>query len=197
MRKSRLEEQRYTVERFGNELDEGLSDGPVPSEQPIDTALLEKIKVGCTLGMLLCLDRGHRLACILGEILEIESAEAAKILDITPAAFRKRLSRACAGIVDFMKKRCGLINPDSPCRCRRRVNHALKLGRVNPKQLLFARDAGEAARFPEVLNEIRKLEGARACAALYRSRSDFEIAEGFVPFLPRLVYSQGLGEVQE
>src|SRR5215831_15888854 len=144
-RKSRLEEQQYTFERFGDELDEGLSDAPILQRQPIDEALLlEEIKIGCTLGMLLCLDRGHRLAYILGEILEIESAEAAEILDITPAAFRKRLSRARAGVVGFMKERCGLVNPGSPCRCRRRVNHALKLGRINPKQLLFAQDAGEA-----------------------------------------------------
>ncbi len=192
-RKSRLEEQQYTFERFGDELDEGLSDAPIRCEQPIDEALLlEEIKIGCTLGMLLCLDRAHRLAYILGEILEIESAEAAEVLDITPAAFRKRLSRARAGIVDFMKKKCGLVNPGNPCRCRRRVNHALKLGRVNPGQLLFAQDAEQAARFPEVLSEIRKLEGARACAALYRSHPDFASAESFVPFLRRLVDSQDL-----
>jgi RNA polymerase sigma factor (sigma-70 family) len=197
-RKSRLEEQQYTFERFGDELDEGLSDAPIQSEQPIDEALLlEEIKIGCTLGMLLCLDRGHRLAYILGEILEIESAEAAEILEITPAAFRKRLSRARAGIVDFMKKRCGLVNPGNPCRCRRRINHALKLGRINPKQLLFAQDAGAAARFPEVLSEIRKLEGARACAALYRSHPDFALAESFVTFLRRLVDSQDLGLVKK
>src|SRR5262245_41319617 len=131
-RKSRLEEQQYTFERFGDELDEGLSDAPIPQRQPIDEALLlEEIKIGCTLGMLLCLDRGHRLAYILGEILEIKSAEAAEILEITPAAFRKRLSRARAGVVGFMKERCGLVNPGSPCRCRRRVNHALKLGLIN------------------------------------------------------------------
>jgi len=190
-RKSRLEEQQYTFERFGDELDEGMSDAPIQWEQPIDEALLlEEIKIGCTLGMLLCLDRGHRLAYILGEILEIESAEAAEILDITPAAFRKRLSRARAGVVDFMKKRCGLVNASNPCRCRRRVNHALTQGRINPKQLLFARDAGEVARFPEVLTEIRKLEGARACAALYHSHPDFALAESFVTFLRRLVDSQ-------
>jgi len=189
-RKSRLEEQRYTFERFGDELDEGLSDAPIQTGQPIDEVLLlEEIKIGCTLGMLLCLDRAHRLAYVLGEILEIESAEAAEILDITPAAFRKRLSRARADIVDFMKKKCGLVNPGNPCRCRRRVNHALKLGRINPGQLLFAQDAEQAARFPEALSEIRKLEGARACAALYRSHPDFAIAESFAPFVRRLIDS--------
>src|SRR5262249_49423775 len=63
VRKSRLEEQRYTFERFGNEIDEGLSSAPAQNARPIDEVLmLEEIKIGCTLGMLLCLDRPHRLA---------------------------------------------------------------------------------------------------------------------------------------
>jgi len=190
-RKSRLEEQQYTFQRFGDDLDEGLSDGPFQGAPPIDEALLlEEIKVGCTLGMLLCLDRAHRLAYILGEILEIEGPEAAEILDITPAAFRKRLSRAKADIVGFMKKKCGLINPDASCRCRRRVNYALRLGRINPKQLLFAHDAEQAARFPEALTQIRKLEQARACVAIYRSQSDFSMPDGVTQFVRGLIDSQ-------
>jgi RNA polymerase sigma factor (sigma-70 family) len=190
-RKSRLEEQQYTFQRFGDDLDEGLSDGPFQGAPPIDEALLlEEIKVGCTLGMLLCLDRAHRLAYILGEILEIEGPEAAEILDITRAAFRKRLSRAKADIVGFMKKKCGLINPDANCRCRRRVNYALRLGRINPKQLLFAHDAEQAARFPEALTQIRKLEQARACVAIYRSQSDFSMPDGVTQFVRGLIDSQ-------
>lgn len=190
-RKSRLEEQQYTFQRFGDDLDEGLSDLPFQGAPPIDDALLlEEIKVGCTLGMLLCLDRAHRLAYILGEILEIEGPEAAEILDITRAAFRKRLSRAKADIVGFMKKKCGLINPDASCRCRRRVNYALRLGRINPKQLLFAHDAEQAARFPEALTQIRKLEQARACVAIYRSQSDFSMPDGVTQFVRGLIDSQ-------
>jgi len=190
-RKSRLEEQQYTFQRFGDDLDAGLSDAPVQSVPQIDEALLlEEIKVGCTLGMLLCLDRPHRLAYILGEILEIESPEAAEILDVTRAAFRKRLSRARADIVNFMKKKCGLINPDASCRCRRRVNYALKQGRINPKHLLFAHDAEQAARFPEALTQIRKLEQARACVAIYHSHRDFSMPDGIKQFVRRLIDSQ-------
>jgi len=190
-RKSRLEEQQYTFQRFGDDLDAGLSDAPVQSVPQIDEALLlEEIKVGCTLGMLLCLDRPHRLAYIRGEILEIESPEAAEIRDVTRAAFRKRLSRARADIVDFMKKKCGLINPDASCRCRRRVNYALKQGRINPKHLLFAHDAEQAARFPEALTQIRKLEQVRACVAIYHSHRDFSMPDGIKQFVRRLIDSQ-------
>jgi RNA polymerase sigma factor (sigma-70 family) len=189
-RKSRLEEQQYTFERFGDELDEHLSDAPRLGALPLDEALLlEEIKIGCTLGMLLCLDRAHRVAYILGEILELESQEAADILEITPEAFRKRLSRARAEIVSFTRKKCGLVNPANPCRCRRRVSYALASGRINPQQLLFAREVEPAARFPEVLGEIRKLEEAQRSAALYRSHPQFALAESFVIFVRELISS--------
>jgi RNA polymerase sigma factor (sigma-70 family) len=45
-------------------------------------------------GLLVCLDRDQRLAFVLGEVLELTGVEASQILGITPATFRKRLSRA-------------------------------------------------------------------------------------------------------
>jgi RNA polymerase sigma factor (sigma-70 family) len=76
MHKSRLEEQQYTFERFGSELDEGLSDAAIQIEDTTQVPLLlEEVKIGCTMGMLLCLDRQHRLAYILGEILELDGQE--------------------------------------------------------------------------------------------------------------------------
>ncbi len=177
-RAGRLEAQRLTFERFGQDLDEGLSDLPLASEPPIDESLLlEEVKVGCTLGMLSCLDRPHRLAYILGEILEIDGPEAARIMKIDATTFRKRLSRARSDIVTFTKAKCGLVSPDRRCRCRRRVRRALELGRVDPQRLLFASDAVRAKRFPAILAEIRRLEEARRAVALYRSHPDYRAPE--------------------
>ncbi|MGH7451026.1 MAG: RNA polymerase sigma factor [bacterium] len=190
-RKSRLEAQQYTFERFGRELDEGLSDAPIQNESDLDEALLlEEIKIGCTQGMLLCLGRAHRLAYILGEILELESPEAAAILEIKPATFRKQLSRARAEIVSFTRMKCGLVNPQNKCRCRRRVNHALQMGRVDPRHLLFAHDIERARRFPEILREIRRLEEAQRAVALYRSHPAPAVAESFVAMVRDLLEKQ-------
>ena len=169
-RKSRLERQRYTFERFGTELDEDLADEAVPADSAEHALLLEEVKVGCTLGMLTCLDRPHRLAYVLGEILELEGGEAARVLGIGPAAFRKRLSRARDAIVRFTRAKCGLLSPERPCRCSRRLPHALHVGRAVPGRLLFASDAGHALQFPSVLAEIRRLEQVRRAAALFRSQ---------------------------
>lgn len=186
-RKSRLEQQGYTFRRFGDELDEGLSDEPPPSGTAETALLLEEVKIGCTLGMLACLDRPHRLAYILGEILEMDGDEAAHVLAIRPAAFRKRLSRAREAIVAFTRAKCGLVSPERPCHCRRRVAHALRLGRVQPNRLLFAADANDARRFPEVLREIRRLEEIRRAAALYRSHPLFAVPADFAAEIRRLV----------
>lgn len=168
-RKSRLERQKYTFRRFGDELEEGLADEAVPADTAERALLLEEVKIGCTLGMLTCLDRPHRLAYVLGEILELQGDEAARVLGIRPAAFRKRLSRAREAVVSFTRAKCGLVSPKQPCRCRRRLPHALRVGRVVPGRLLFASSAEDAQQFHVVLTEIRRLEHVRRAAALFRS----------------------------
>lgn len=187
VRKSRLEEQRYTFERFSAELDEGLSDESVPRTAADTALLLEEVKIGCTLGMLQCLDRPHRLAYVLGEILEMEGEEAARVLAIRPAAFRKRLSRARDAVTVFTQAKCGLVSPDRRCRCRRRLPTALRVGRVVPGQPAFATDAEHAKRFPVVLAEIRRLEEVRRAAALFRSHPPLPAPDDTVAYIRRLV----------
>lgn len=192
-RKSRLEEQRLTFEAFGADLEEGLAE-PSKSQMGAEEALLvEEVKIGCTLGMLACLDRPHRLAYVLGEILEMDHEEAARVLEITPAAFRKRLSRARRKIVAFTRARCGLIDPSNACRCRRRVSRAIALGRVDARHLLFAQDAARAQAFPEVVSEIRRLEILRRATALYRSHPDFSVPEDFTRRVRQLLEGSATG----
>jgi predicted RNA polymerase sigma factor len=59
-----------------------------------DELLAQEVMVGCTQGMLLRLDREHRMAFVLGEVLGFSGDEAADVCGIAPAAFRKRLQRA-------------------------------------------------------------------------------------------------------
>ena len=109
------------------------------------------------------------------------------MLQLTPTAFRQRLSRARRAVVSFTRARCGLVNPDAACRCRRRVGHALSTGRINPAQLEFASDAERARRFPAVLEGVRQLEAIRRTAALYRSHPDFAAPAHLVAGIRRLL----------
>src|SRR5262245_9971782 len=58
----RMERRAMSFDEFGEDLAHGLADAPPGVEnEPERVLLLEEIKIGCTLGMLLCLDREHRL----------------------------------------------------------------------------------------------------------------------------------------
>jgi RNA polymerase sigma factor (sigma-70 family) len=188
LRRKRMERRSMTFDEFGDDLATGLSDDPPRAEpEPDESLLLEEVKIGCTLALLLCLDRNHRLAYILGEILELDHHEAGGILEITPATFRKRLSRARQRITSFMVARCGLVNPANACRCQRRVARAIALGRVDPAHLLFASAREQARRFPQVLTEIRRLEETRRAAALYRSHLLPTPPRGFEAWLRKTI----------
>jgi RNA polymerase sigma factor (sigma-70 family) len=84
----------------------------VPVELPI---LVEEAKNGCTMGMLLCLDRKQRLIFTLGEILGASDAVGAEVLEMTADNFRQCLARARRDLHSFMNNQCGLVNKSNPC----------------------------------------------------------------------------------
>lgn len=179
VRKSRLESQNYTFARFGSELDAGLEESIAGEEiSPEQQVLVEEIKIGCTLGMLTCLNREHRLAYILGEILEMESPEAAAILEISESAYRKRLSRARSEIIEFTRRKCGLVNATNRCHCRKRVKSAIETGRIVPGNPLFALPVTEAEK-TEAVRHVRQLEEMRRIASIYRSHPRFRAPDDF------------------
>src|SRR5260370_23439558 len=118
-RKSRAEQENLTFRRYAEELVEGLAE---PDAARPDAGLLaEEVKLGCTLGMLLCLDRDHRLAYILTDVFDLPAADAAFICGITPAPLRKRASRARGKLREFVSVHCRLVNKTATCRCDRLV----------------------------------------------------------------------------
>jgi hypothetical protein len=69
----------------------GDIDGLLVLYEP-DAGLLEReIQLACTHAVLTCLDREHRVAYILGDILEVESDEAATSATCRP----RRTASAC------------------------------------------------------------------------------------------------------
>lgn len=136
-KRGRLEGVVTSFDAYGEDLDTiPLEDlGSLPSAER--ALLVEEAKLGCMLGMLLCLDREQRLAFVLGEIFECPSPLAAEILDTTPTAFRKRLERARADLSAFMQEKCGLMNPSNPCRCDRKTKGFIAAGWVDPRSLKF------------------------------------------------------------
>ncbi len=156
-----------SFDEFGEDLNQGIEEGSKASAY--DKALLSEVRIGCTLAMLQCLSSNLRVAYIVGEILEFGHLDASYILGLSPESFRKRLSRAKSLIVQFMQESCGLINTENNCRCHKRVDQAISLGRVNKSDLAFSEPIDEVKHFPEVLEHIRGLEVAQGVASLFRA----------------------------
>jgi len=168
-RMSRVEAAGYSFETFETELHEAAPTAEVTTGPEYDVAI-EEVKVGCTLGILQCLDREHRLAYILGEIMELDHNEASFITGGTSAAFRQRLSRARKAIIQFTSRVCGIIDARNTCRCANRVPYALQKGRVRLGHSTFGEGVrASAAQFDAIQQEVRRLEELRRAAALYRA----------------------------
>jgi RNA polymerase sigma factor (sigma-70 family) len=173
-RKRRAEREELTFEQFGQQLDEGLAPvAPDPAAEVERRLLVEEMKIGCTQGMLLCLDRDHRLAYILGDIFALNSTEAAEVAGVSPATFRKRLSRARARLHGFMERKCGLVNPANPCRCARRIDFAVDTGRIDPERLLFAAHPVRLPSDEATRDAIAEIEGLHRAAELLRGHPEF------------------------
>jgi hypothetical protein len=125
-----------------------------PDQEPPDQGdvaadvrlLVEEARLGCTAGMLLCLDREQRLIYILGEIFEVTDAVGGELLEITRENFRQRLARARRDLYSFMNDKCGLVNQANPCRCARKTRGFIRAGQVDPQKLLFARERVQRVR---------------------------------------------------
>jgi RNA polymerase sigma factor (sigma-70 family) len=179
VKKSVVERQRLTFEQFADDLADGQStDGPTDAEHSM---LTEEVKIGCTLGMLQCLDRPHRLAYILGQILELPPKDAAEALGVEAAAFRKRLERARERIESFAREHCGLVSDQASCQCNRRVPAALRLGRARADTLQFA---AAPESFEQARALVRQVSNARQALEIHRATNP---ADSPVDFVRRVV----------
>lgn len=141
-----------TFDLFEADLQQGLVEDAALSAE--NTVMLNELRVSCTMAMLLCLDPPHRMAYILGDILELDHGEAASCLGISKENYRQRLSRARRSVVAFTARACGIANPNAACSCPRRLPAALGAGRLASGQTRFA----DAPDYSSVLNDVRNLE---------------------------------------
>jgi RNA polymerase sigma factor (sigma-70 family) len=164
VKKSPVERFHLSFEQFAQELSDGLGlEAPAETEYSL---LIEEVKVGCSLGMLQCLDRPHRLAYVLGEIFEMSGPQAAESLDISPDLFRKRLQHARTAILTFTRQYCGLVSEAAACSCNRQVPAALRSGKVRADACNYA---ANASSFQQARAVVQQVEEARRAFAIHRS----------------------------
>ncbi|GAB2677788.1 RNA polymerase sigma factor [Nocardia goodfellowii] len=134
-RQSPQERAELDLAEFADRLADGLA---IEDYRGPDAALLSgEVRLQCSQAMLQCLVRDERIAFVLGDVFELDSTDAAYILGVTPAAYRKRLQRAKKRIGSFLDATCGIANPQAVCRCSRRVEQALRSDRVDRRDPVY------------------------------------------------------------
>ena len=188
MKRSRAESRGITFEEYGRVLD-GMPDAELPDPQavPADAQLLvAEARIGCTSGMLLCLDREQRLIFILGSIFGVSDTVGAELLELSRDNFRQRLARARRDLQNFMQDKCGLVNTANPCRCAKKTRGFIAAGHIDPNNLRFVRERMMHVRdvAERVSTEITGLDAAYA--EVYRDHP-FQNSPDFVAALKELM----------
>lgn len=128
-----------SFEYYGADIDSG-KEKEIPALSPeLDHDLLEQeLKLSCTNVMLQCLKPQDRCIYILGTMFHIDSKSAAEILDMTPEAYRQRLSRARKRMASFLSTYCGAVS-NGFCQCDKRIPYAVMTHRLEPQNLEYSR----------------------------------------------------------
>ncbi|MBU2551938.1 MAG: RNA polymerase sigma factor [Proteobacteria bacterium] len=187
-RKRRAERAAVSFDYYAEQIEKGLAASephqPPEGEQAL---IVEEIRTSCLQGLLLCLDRPQRLAYVLTEVFGIGGDQAAWILDVSPEAFRQRLSRARRRLRDFLLKHCGLLDPANPCQCARVVPMAVETGWIDPDRPLFTRLSCRARQDPLDPERLADLDELARVAELFRSQPDYDPPEGLLGDIKRIL----------
>jgi RNA polymerase sigma factor (sigma-70 family) len=189
-RKRLFENQAISFEEYESFLEiENVVEWQKSIPEAERSLIVQEVMLSCTQGVLLCLDRLHRIAFILSEVFDVSSRQGAYILEITPAAYRKRLSRARERIQAFMLMNCGLVKQENPCHCDRMAPLAIETNAVDPKNLLFAGHRSHSKDDVVSMEHLRELDSLQRVSALFRNHPDYAAPETFLESLKELINS--------
>lgn len=133
-RKSMFAQHPLSFEYYGEDIVSGKEKDIPDLTMGVDRNLLEQeLKLSCTNVMLQCLDTDSRCIYILGTMFHVDSRLAAEILEISPEAYRQRLSRIKKKMSGFLDEYCGLSGK-GVCSCSKRISYAIATHRVNPEK---------------------------------------------------------------
>ncbi len=188
LKKRGLENQELSFEIFEKGIEEGFNTREPVFVSEVDRNILaEELKVSCTHAMLLCLDREHRMIYILSSMFGINSKEGASIMNITPEAYRKRLSRTREKMKSFMKKNCGLVNQNKTCNCHKRVEVAIENRRINPEHLIFVNKQLAENDLVGVCKE--EMEDIDKVSAVFTSNPYYMTPDSLLQGIKQMIYS--------
>ncbi|HYE90450.1 MAG TPA: RNA polymerase sigma factor, partial [Terriglobales bacterium] len=185
-------EPPLSFEALEGRIAEGLTDD-TPAPPPPDAALLEEeVRLGCTQAMLMCLGREERLAYLLAAVFELTGDEAAAVLEVQPAAFRKRLSRAREALRAFLDRACGLVEASAPCRCARQVGPCVRRGMLDAARPVLAVHPRRAQRDTALWRYYEAIGEVDRAVALFRSHPDYREPESLARGIRAAIEAAGI-----
>ncbi|OLQ94533.1 hypothetical protein BIY21_08595 [Vibrio ponticus] len=179
-----------TFESFGELIANMTEQAPtLEASDPERSALLEETRLSCLQAMLSCLDKESRLIFILSESYGVTSQEGALILDITPDAYRARLSRGKKLLQQFMDQRCGLINKNNSCQCHQpaaiRLQHQSGVKSSISCSAQLSSKKGRA----ELLAQLDEFEEIERVIAMFRLYPEYDSPDSFSHIVSNLMES--------
>ncbi len=157
-----------------------------PLEAPYPLLELE-MRSACTQALLVTMDRNHRIAFILGVVLEVSGQEGGDIMGISPETFRKRLSRSRHRVKDFLSANCGLFDQTNHCHCNKLLAGHVEAGWINPDRPVFV-SKDENNDDPRVLREyMKELDALGKVSALFKSFPEKDSSKDYSALVKSLV----------
>ncbi|GFI60986.1 ECF RNA polymerase sigma factor SigW [Clostridiales bacterium] len=145
-----------SFEIYGEDISSGREKDIPDMSGGIDRAMLEEeLKMSCTNVMLQCFDSESRCVYILGTMFGLNSKTAGEILDITPEAYRQKLSRLRKKMAEFLGEYCQ-FGGSSKCSCAKRVDYAIQTHRINPSNPDYQsmKQLDKAKSFTEAMEQL-------------------------------------------
>ena len=191
-KKSRTEAQ---ITSFGQFFDfiEAVPD----SEAEVAAALTHETMVKCMTGMLMCVPREDRLLYVVGDLFKVEHKLGAELFDLSPANYRKRLSRIRQQLREWMNDRCGLVNKANPCRCAKKTRGFVDRGIVDPELLVWDKNfTHRIADFARTNTEEALRDSDRLVRELYQNHP-FQQSPDAKLLLDRLLQNSSIKKIME
>ncbi len=163
---------------------------PLTVSGPELDLLAEEARLDCMQTVLACLDKKTRVIYILGDIFGVTGKEGAYILETSPEAFRKRLSRGRKDIGEFMRKHCGLINEKNTCRCHKQAGKKLaSTSAAIPAMHQAIKRSGVVKGRAEAVAHLKELTEVERTAAMFRRYPEYQSPESFTYIVKDLIRS--------
>lgn len=172
-KKSMFAQRPLSFEFYAEDINAGFIPNTDDLLQGVEEAILaEELKQSCTNVMLQCLDPESRCIYVLGLMFKADSRVCGEIFDMTPEAYRQRLSRIRKKVAGFLSEYCGLTKTGTCC-CQKRVGYAIQTHRLNPQNLEYTSleipDQAGMLDFIEAMEEMDHLTDVFAQLPKYRS----------------------------